>query len=528
MSSAGSSNSNADFGGVAYSDDDGETWTHASVGSDIGSGGEWANIVWGGDKFVIQGTASSNGSTYTPIRYSYDGITWHNANVPTGHGYGMAMAYGDGNYVVVPNKISYNGASAGYGLYSSDGINWSVNYMGNTYWNTVTYGDGKFVACAYSTNDNPTGANIAYSTNGGASWSYISAYNTLNWSTIGYGDGKFIALNHDWHSSHYTNDTSGIDGLKMMYSTNGTSWSVSGTSGINGFENSSIWRDIEYADGLWVAVSSNNEPNGTKQLGYSTDGLNWTLREPYGGVKTNNMHLYSVVKTANRWIAPVRGNGYNIYDGSSSGIKPLVSDNPVADWGSSTQLTLTDTTVSKISDGSLIGGTTISQALTVGETVQSDFQTNFGWIASLGTSGDEGSNDIEVDSSGNVCVVGRTASYSKGFVLRLNSSGDLQWNREMSGSNSEQYHAVATDSSGNVYAVGKTNSVGQGGYDWLVAKYAPTGFIEWRTTLGTSSPNGEEAWGIDVDDSGNVYVSGAYIISGTAQSGWAVAKFNSS
>ena len=39
---------------------------------------------------------------------------------------------------------------------------------------------------------------------------------------------------------------------------------------------------------------------------------------------------------------------------------------------SATQLTLTDTTVSKVSDGSLIGGTSIDQVLTVGETVRAD------------------------------------------------------------------------------------------------------------------------------------------------------------
>ena len=39
---------------------------------------------------------------------------------------------------------------------------------------------------------------------------------------------------------------------------------------------------------------------------------------------------------------------------------------------SNTQLTLTDTAVSKISDGSLVSGTSIDQALTVGETVQAD------------------------------------------------------------------------------------------------------------------------------------------------------------
>ena len=39
---------------------------------------------------------------------------------------------------------------------------------------------------------------------------------------------------------------------------------------------------------------------------------------------------------------------------------------------SATQLTLTDTTVSKVSDGSLVGGSTIDQVLTVGETVRAD------------------------------------------------------------------------------------------------------------------------------------------------------------
>ena len=39
--------------------------------------------------------------------------------------------------------------------------------------------------------------------------------------------------------------------------------------------------------------------------------------------------------------------------------------------------------------------------------------------------------------------------------------------------------------------------------------------------------NSEPAQGIDVDSSGNVYVSGVYV-SATAQRNWAVAKFNSS
>ena len=53
---------------------------------------------------------------------------------------------------------------------------------------------------------------------------------------------------------------------------------------------------------------------------------------------------------------------------------PIVSCIPI--WHSlgtnEATLTLTDTTVSKVSDGSLIGRTSIDQVLTVGETVRSE------------------------------------------------------------------------------------------------------------------------------------------------------------
>ena len=161
-------------------------------------------------------------------------------------------------------------------------------------------------------------------------------------------------------------------------------------------------------------------------------------------------------------------------------------------------------------------------------TVSAVSQSAVGWVASLGGSGNDVPNDIEVGSSSNVHIVGRTASYSKAFVSQLNNSGVIQWERNIGSSNSQYYNAVATDSSGNVYTAGKTNDAGQGGYDWLIAKYNSSGTEQWQLTFGTNSIHGEEANGIDVDSSGNIYVSGQYIISGTAQSGWAVTKFNSS
>ena len=182
---------------------------------------------------------------------------------------------------------------------------------------------------------------------------------------------------------------------------------------------------------------------------------------------------------------------------------------------------LTATASGTLADGSKV-------IINTDGTVSAVSQSAVGWVASLGSSGDDSSNDIEVDSSSNVHIVGRTASYSKGCVLQLNSSGVIQWERNIGSSNSQYYNAVSTDSSGNVYTAGRTNASGQGGHDFLIAKYNSSGTEQWQITFGTNSPHTEEAWGIDVDSSGNVYVSGQYMISGTAYNGWAVAKFNSS
>ena len=191
-----------------------------------------------------------------------------------------------------------------------------------------------------------------------------------------------------------------------------------------------------------------------------------------------------------------------------------------------TNLPAAGSSLQATASGTLADGSTV--LVNTDGTVSAVSQSAVGWVASVGGGGDDSSNDIEVDSSSNVHIVGRTASYSKGFVLQLNGSGVIQWERNIGSSNSQYYNAVATDSSGNVYAAGRTNDAGQGGYDFLIAKYNSSGTEQWQITFGTNSPHTEEAWGIDVDSSGNVYVSGQYMISGTAYNGWAIAKFNSS
>ena len=121
---------------------------------------------------------------------------------------------------------------------------------------------------------------------------------------------------------------------------------------------------------------------------------------------------------------------------------------------------------------------------------------------------------IAVDSSNNVYVTGTidfVGSVSNIFVAKYNgATGANVWQRTLRSSNStidDGGLAIAVDGSGNVYITGYTNSSGAGSYDILIAKYDTDGLFKWQRTLGSNSD--DRGYGIAVDSSNNVYVTGS-------------------
>ena len=106
------------------------------------------------------------------------------------------------------------------------------------------------------------------------------------------------------------------------------------------------------------------------------------------------------------------------------------------------------------------------------------------WIKQLGSSGDDFSQGVATDSSGNVYISGSTrgalAGTNKGeydaFVAKYNSSGKLLWKKQLGTSGYDSSSGVATDSNGNVYISGDTYGAlagtNKGSYDAWVAKYS--------------------------------------------------------
>jgi hypothetical protein len=97
---------------------------------------------------------------------------------------------------------------------------------------------------------------------------------------------------------------------------------------------------------------------------------------------------------------------------------------------------------------------------------------------------------IAVDSSGNSYVAGQ--SNARGVqdcqLIKYNTSGTIQWQRNLYNASASVWNSVAVDGSGNVYACGQATITTS---ELIVAKYDSSGAIQWQRKLGgTGSETG--------------------------------------
>lgn len=168
------------------------------------------------------------------------------------------------------------------------------------------------------------------------------------------------------------------------------------------------------------------------------------------------------------------------------------------------------------------GDTTIVNA---DGTVSAVTGSQIGWIATVGDTDNRAGldyfQDAAVDSSGNVYTVGYTTTEGQGnreaLVIKYNSSGVQQWQRLLGDSNPNYAYGVVLDSSGDVYVSGVGDS--QKG---IIFKYNSSGSLQWQKEV----PNMVSGF-IAMDSSGNIYVAGTFYTGGSNRN-WLIMKLNNS
>ena len=169
-----------------------------------------------------------------------------------------------------------------------------------------------------------------------------------------------------------------------------------------------------------------------------------------------------------------------------------------------------------------------------------DASGNYLWANRMGGTSSEVGYGIALDGSGNVHITGAflstTADFDPGpgtanltnagndeiFVAKYDASGNYLWAGRTGGTNSDIGYGIAVDDSGNVYATGSFRGSNvdfdpgagtatlssAGNSDIFISKYDASGNYVWAKRLGGTT--GDEGYGIALDGSGNLHVTGYF------------------
>jgi hypothetical protein len=140
-----------------------------------------------------------------------------------------------------------------------------------------------------------------------------------------------------------------------------------------------------------------------------------------------------------------------------------------------------------------------------------DSNGTFLWNQSFGGLAEESGVGIGVDSANNVYVCGETESYGKGLtdilLLKYNSKGNFQWYKTWGSTNGEYVYDMAIHND-SIYLACSNQTEPLGAELSLLLKYNSTGDVQYATTWWIG--NIHLAQGIDITESGDIYISGKF------------------
>jgi len=123
-----------------------------------------------------------------------------------------------------------------------------------------------------------------------------------------------------------------------------------------------------------------------------------------------------------------------------------------------------------------------------------------------------GGNAVAIADNGDIIVAGTTERFGAGWrdvwVLRLDESGNVKWQKTYGGSDNEWATAVAVAPNGDIIVAGFTFTFGAGQADVWVLRLDESGNVKWQKTYGGSDY--DEAYAVAIADNGDIIVAGDY------------------
>jgi hypothetical protein len=146
--------------------------------------------------------------------------------------------------------------------------------------------------------------------------------------------------------------------------------------------------------------------------------------------------------------------------------------------------------------------------------VKLDANGNLRWTKTIGGKEDDKGYSLIQTSDGGYAIGGYTSSFGAGqldvYVVKLDSTGNLQWTKTIGGPGNEIGFSLIQTSDGGYAITGPTYSFGAGGADVYVVKLDAHGNLQWTKTIGGK----EEDVGISLIQTSD----GGYAIAGSTTS----------
>jgi Secretion system C-terminal sorting domain len=144
------------------------------------------------------------------------------------------------------------------------------------------------------------------------------------------------------------------------------------------------------------------------------------------------------------------------------------------------------------------------------------------WQKSLGGISNDGAQDIKTTSDGGYLVAGYTQSNNgdvsgnhggqDAWVVKLDATGTIQWQKSMGGSVTDSASSIQITADGGCVVAGGSKSINgdvtenHGDFDFWIVKLDATGSIQWQKSLGSTAD--DRAQSVQITSDGGYIVAG--------------------